>query len=353
MDLAKLLKANKPVSVSTSEMTSCEYCVAKQTIPRNYDTLKGVSKEKEYLQIQGVPCKIVKYNNETNMFTLNSFTSGSSRHFTISQEDFDINFIKVNPNSDGDLHLDAYQIPVNVSEFDKREDVKNLEKKIRQIIVNQNVNEIVRKILKDKLFQLIQSQGAPYITIVDYYKFKNGELALSKHKRFGNEIFNRNNRWCPPIDITYEEYSSSPSYPAPLGIRPKDFCLPSELINTIKDLIIQIVNFDGIDENSFEEMKKIIPFIYKKEHVCKYCGEKINIADYYSTYKSCDNYIEICHRDPNDRFLSRNMYWGHGECNRRQGGYSESDRMFDGARLMFLNGVIDEETYQKMIQNMK
>ena len=112
------------------------------------------------------------------MFTLNSFTSGSSRHFTISQEDFDINFIKVNPNSDGDLHLDAYPIPVNVSEFDKREDVKNLEKKIRQIIVNQNVNEIVRKILKDKLFQLIQSQGAPYITIVDYYKFKNGELAL-------------------------------------------------------------------------------------------------------------------------------------------------------------------------------
>lgn len=353
MDLTKLLQANKSVSVSTSEMTNYEYCVAKQTIPRNYDTLKGISKEKEYLQIQGVPCKIVKYNNETNMFTLNSFTSGSSRYFTISQQDFDNNFIKVKPNNDGDLQLDAYPIPINVSEFDKREDVKNLEKKIRQIIVNQNVNEIVRKILKDKLFQLIQSQGAPYITIVDYYKFKNGELALSKHKRFGNEIFNRNNRWCPPIDITYEEYSSSPSYPAPLGIRPKDFCLPSELINTIKDLIIQIVNFDGIDENSFEEMKKIIPFIYKKEHVCKYCGEKINIEDYYSTYKSCDNYIEICHRDPNDRFLSRNMYWGHGECNRRQGGYSESDRMHDGARLMFLNGVIDEETYQKMIQNMK
>ena len=33
--------------------------------------------------------------------------------------------------------------------------------------------------------------------------------------------------------------------------------------------------------------------------------------------------MEICHRDPNDRFLVRNMYWGHGECNRRQGGYSE------------------------------
>ena len=115
MDLTKLLQANKSVSVSTSEMTNYEYCVAKQTIPRNYDTLKGISKEKEYLQIQGVPCKIVKYNNETNMFTLNSFTSGSSRYFTISQQDFDNNFIKVKPNNDGDLQLDAYPIPINVS----------------------------------------------------------------------------------------------------------------------------------------------------------------------------------------------------------------------------------------------
>ena len=52
-------------------------------------------------------------------------------------------------------HID----PVNVSEFDKREDVKNLEKKIRQIIVNQNVNEIVRKILKDKLFHSSKVRG--------------------------------------------------------------------------------------------------------------------------------------------------------------------------------------------------
>ena len=71
------------------------------------------------------------------------------------------------------------------------------------------------------------------------------------------EIFNRNSRCCPPIDITYEEYSKSPSYPAPLGIRPKDFCLPSELIITMNELINQIVNFDGIDDVSFEEMKKI------------------------------------------------------------------------------------------------
>ena len=28
------------------------------------------------------------------------------------------------------------------------------------------------------------------------------------------------------------------------------------------------------------------------------------------------------------------MYWGHGECNRRQGGYSEEDRIEDALRLL-------------------
>ena len=151
------------------------------------------------------------------------------------------------------------------------------------------------------------------------------------------------------MEIKYEKYLKSPSYPAPLGVRPKDFCLPSELIITIKELINQIMNFDGVNDKSFKEIQKILTFIHKKEHKCKYCGEKIKIDDYCSEYKSCDNYVEICHRNPKDRFLNKNMYWGHGECNRRQGGYSETDRMNDGIRLMFLAGRIDKDTYEKML----
>jgi len=328
--------------------TISKFCTANFTALRKYETKTGVSKNPEYLQIEGVPCIVIESNNETNMITLNSLTSASIRCFKISREDFDINFTEINPDSDGYLHLEAYPNPINISEFVTREDVTSLEKNIRKIITNETVDKRVRKIFEDKLFQLIQSQGAPYIKITDYYKFKNGEISLSTHKRFGNEIFNRNCRWCPPIDVTYEEFKSSKSYPAPLGIRPKDFCLPSELIRTMSELINQIANFDGIDDVSFEEMKKILPFIHKKEHCCKYCGEKINIEKYCSEYKSCDNYIEICHRDPNDRFLPRNMYWGHGDCNRRQGGYSETDRMNDGVRLMWVNGIIDRETYEKL-----
>jgi len=337
--------------IQSKEMPIRKYCVANFTALRNYETKTGVSNNPEYLQIEGVPCKVIKYDSVTNMITLNSLTNTISRCFKISREEFDINFTEINPDSDGDLHLNAYPIPINISEFDKREEVKSLEKNIKTIITNETVDKRVRKIFKDKLFQLIQSQGAPYITITDYNKFKDGEISLSTHKRFGNEIFNRNYRWCPPIDITYEEYLKSPSYPAPLGIRPKDFCLPSELIITMNELINQIVNFDGIGDISFEEMKKILPFIHKKEHCCKYCGEKIDIEKYCSEYKSCDNYIEICHRDPNSRFLPRNMYWGHGDCNRRQGGYSETDRMNDGVRLMWVNGIIDRETYEGMLSS--
>jgi hypothetical protein len=327
-------------------LTQSKFCVAMFTALRKYETKIGVSKNPEYLQIEGAPCIVIESNSET--FTLNSLTSASSRCFKISREEFDINFTEINPDSDGYLHLEAYPVPINISEFVTREVVTSLEKNIKKIITNEIVDSRVRKIFDDKLSQLIVSQGSPYITISDYYKFKKGEITLTSHKRFGNEIFNRNSRCCPPIDITYEEYSKSPSYPAPLGIRPKDFCLPSELIITMNELINQIVNFDGIDDVSFEEMKKILPFIHKKDHCCKYCGEKINIEKYCSEYKSCDNYIEICHRDPNDRFLPRNMYWGHGDCNRRQGGYSETDRMNDGLRLMRVNGIIDRETYEKM-----
>lgn len=327
------------------EMPISKYCFAKFTVPRKYETKTGVSKNFKFLQIEGVPCIVKNYNIETNMITLNPLTSANSRDFKISREDFYINFTEINPDIDGYLHLPAYPIPIHISEFEKRKDVTNLVKKIKSI-----KNKKIKNIFKDKLPQLIDSQGGPYITISDYFKFKKGEIPLSKHKRFGYPIFNRKKRWAPPINITYEKFEASKSYPAPLGIRPKDFCLPSELIDTVKELINQIANFDGIDDKSFQEIQKILPFIQKKKiHCCKYCGEKINIEDYYSQYKSCENYIEICHRDPTDRFLTRNMYWGHGDCNRRQGGFSENDRMRDGFRLAYLNGRIDKEKYDNFL----
>ena len=317
----------------------------------HYDTKNGCSKSKEYLQIQGTPCIVIK--SDANTTTLNCFASADGRNFTVPNEYLKNNFERIFPDSNDYLMLDAYPVKIHISEFEKRQEVKELKNLIEKISNSKNVSEIIKKLLTDKLFQLIQSQGAPYITITEYNEFKNGEIKLSKHKRFGYEIFNRNCRWCPPIDITYEEFQDSPSYPAPLGIRPKDFCLPSELIITIQELINQIANFDGIDDKSFNEMKTTLPFIEKQENFCKYCGENINILEYSSHYKSSKNFIEICHRDPFDRFISKNMYWGHGDCNRRQGGYTENDRIRDGLRLALLNKKMDKDTYDSIINKLE
>ena len=40
------------------------------------------------------------------------------------------------------------------------------------------------------------------------------------------------------------------------------------------------------------------------------------------------------------------MYWGHGECNRRQGGYSEIDRIED-AIILLKNNPEYREQYMK------
>ena len=333
-----------------TEEENIQYYVAEKTEPHNFDTKNGCSKLPEYLQIQGAPCIVIKSDKETT--TLNCFTSEFRRNFTVTNEYLEKNFKKIIPDSHGFLILTAYPVPIHISEFEKRNEVKKLKKLIKQISKSKNVDENIKNLLNDKLFQLHQSQGAPYITMKDYNNYKNGKIELSKHKRFGCEIFNRNSRWCPPIYVTYEEFQDSPSYPAPMGIRPKDFCLPSELIITMQELINQIANFDGIDEKSFNEMKKILPFIEKKNSFCKYCGEKINILEYSSQYKSSTNFIEICHRDPSDRFISKNMYWGHCDCNRRQGGYTENDRIRDGLRLALLNEKIDKETYDSIINTL-
>lgn len=335
---------------TTEENIECFY-IANKTAPLNYDTNNGCSKRKGYLQIQGAPCIVIK--SDANTTTLNCFASAVGRNFTVTNEYLENNFKKIIPDSNGFLMLEAYPVKIHISEFEKRNEVTELEKSIKQISNSKNVkNKFVKHLLKDKLNQLHQSQGAPYITIDDYNKYKNGEIKLSKHKRFGHEIFDRNSRWCPPIDITHEEFQKSPSYPAPLGIRPKDFCLPSELIITMQELINQIANFDGIDDESFNEMKTILPFIEKQKSFCKYCGENINILEYSSQYKSSTNFIEICHRDPSDRFISKNMYWGHCDCNRRQGGYTENDRIRDGLRLALLNKKMDKETYDSIINNL-
>ena len=323
------------------------YCVANKTVPKHYNTKDGVSKNAEWLCIEGVPCIII-CKDETK-YTLNSFTSSVSREFDVSLDEFNRLFTPIVPDGNNLLHLEKYPYPINCNEFEYRTEVNNFETILKKAFKAKDISVTTKKIFEDKIFQIIQAQGNQYITMKDYFNFINGEKKLSKHERFGQEIFNRNCRWCPPIDITYDEFIKSKSYPAPLGIRPKDFCLPSELMETIKELINQILNFDNFPSDEFNYLKEKFPFVEKINTFCKYCGECLDYKEYNSVYKSSTNFMEICHRDPNVNFIKTNMYWGHCDCNRKQGGYSEKSVMIDGVKLMFLNGVIDEDEFKLLI----
>ena len=296
------------------------------------NTKSGESKKHEWLQIEGCPCIVISVTDD--YVELNSFASSIGRNFRVLHEEFNTQFVKCIVEDGFIMELDKYpENKIHITEFDKREDVNKLKKQIEQCL-KQTDSSLVKKIINDKKQQMFDSQGAPCVTIPNFIKFINKELVVGKLEHFGEIHFNRNCRWCPPVDISFEEFKASNSYPAPLGIRPKDFCLPSELIETIKELIRQIMMFDNIETNCFNDMIPEGDSNQTIKHRCHWCNVVINADEYSSVYGSKDNFIEICHKDPNDRFLKTNMYWGHGECNRRQGGYSERERIEDALKLL-------------------
>ena len=208
---------------------------------------------------------------------------------------------------------------------------------------------------------MVQTQGAPFKPIPELEKFKMSttqELqGMSQHKRYKTQIFNRNCRWCPVADhMSWDDFNQCSSYPFPIGIRAKDFCLPSEMQKVLVEMIRQILTFKNVDQKYREQMQEIFSkyninnvFDNSSCHCCKYCGCEIDMNAYSSQYKSEDNYIEICHRDPNSHFCVKNMYWGHGECNRRQGGYTETERIEDAIGLIENNlGYFPEELMKKL-----
>ena len=334
-------------------LTRCQdyYLLPITTLPRysiSKDLMK-LSKKEEWLQIENVPCQIMDINESKKFLILNSFSSSDyNKCFKIKMDE--LNLFKILKHNNFFLKIDEYPCEINIKEFDNRIEVKKVISKIKQICkINKSP---ISKFLDDKLSQLTVSQGNnKNSTIKEYKDFKNNQLKIDKtHKRFGDPIFNRNNRWCIPTNMSYEKFELSKSYPAPIGIRPKDFCLPSELILTLKELINQCLHFKNVSSLDYILFKSKLDIIEKRKiHKCKFCNKSLNIDLHLSEYKSRNNYIELCHRNPNDRFLSNNIYFGHGECNRRQGAYTEKERMMDGLSLLKSNVIIDYKEYKELL----
>ncbi len=315
-----------------------DFIVSDKTIPTHYKISSGstkpFSKLKEWGIIEGVPC-VIKEKDECYLY-VDSFTSSEKRIYIITQQ-FIHHFTKLKLEDNKIMGLSKYPNNyIDSLEFECRNQVKKFEDNIKYFMNKLEDGNIIKHILIDKFPQLLSAMGAPCMTIPEIEKIDINS-AKTGIKRYDNRIFNRNSRWCPSIEMSYDEYKDSNSFCYPIGIRPKDYCLPSELIDTIKEMIKQIACFKNIDpvtKKSLLDLINVDEYTCKECHKCKYCGKVIDAIDYSSTYSSKDNFIEICHRDPNERFIPSNMYWGHGECNRQQGGYSEEDRIDQVLRLI-------------------
>lgn len=343
------------MTTTTTHIRKGSYLMARATIPMRFKTSKdGVSAKPEYVQTEGVPLKIVEFDG--TLITLNSLHS--SRQFTVEntpeilQKHFetDESGVPQNPLMDDECSLFVPKMfpnesranqTLNIDEFEQSTHINTIRSLLKKHFkipkpFEKTPENVTKKIVSDKLEQLFVSQGAPYETIQKLNAIAECSEPTIR-TREAKMIFNRNTRWCPPVDMTYEKFEETASYPYPLGIRPKDFCLPSELLDTVVEMLTQICSMRNVDKELFETLneefkkKKLLVRIDTKrsDHCCKYCSKPLDAEEYSSEYKSETNYMEICHRDPNERFIKKNMYWGHGECNRRQGGYSEDQRMGD------------------------
>lgn len=332
------------------------FYISKKSFPRKCLTVKGTLRaEYEWVQIEGVPCMVIEehHNDDGDLefIIFNSFTSNPDNYFKVSAEELAEHFEVAIVNKDGFI-VGLTKYPdgkIHTSEFKKRADVKNIAALFKKI---------PNKDLSSKLDQTLVSQGSTHAaTIPLFFDYVSGAKKLKSTENFGDPIFNRHKRWCPPINITFEEFKASPSYPAPLGVRPKDFCLPSEIISSAVELVTQMTQFLNSEDEFVKIIKTSILDVYNptgtavtrmaEPFCCKWCNKVIDANLCKAEYKSATNYIEICHRDPNDRFLPRNVYWGHGDCNRRQGGYTEEDRIQDALTLLkynpeYLKKYIDE-----------
>ncbi len=337
--------------------------IAKRTLPRHTLTKSGkLSAKPEYVQIEGAPLVVTSFEN--NLFTLNPLTSAEKKNFAVTKEELQSDFYPAELDENKFItNLDSkkYPKPVNITEFSDRDRLAKFNTEIMKEIKSWSecpLKELLIGKLDStgkqrkggKLSQLRVGQGCtktPTITAAQAHIEKmNGEKELTlKEKHFGEPLFNRSSRCSPVVDhLSWEEYRASPSYPYPIGIRNKDFCLPSEMIAVSVEMIRQLLTLKNVEDKYRERIQKIFTdfniepqFNNFVTHRCTYCGEEIDLNEYSSNYASETNYIEICHRDPNACFCMGNMYWGHGECNRRQGGYTETERIEDALGLINYN----------------
>lgn len=185
----------------------------------------------------------------------------------------------------------------------------------------------------------IAAGSAPF-TVEDYDRHKANNFNANTLSSIGNPYFNRKPRWAPVADPDLHN-SNRNSHPAPTGIRTSDYASLKHCNEIYLELLCQLFSMEYSSPLPKEISEYLSGKPIKNTHKCHYCGEFMALDLFLGqAYKSKEHAINFCHMDPDEKAQSTkpgNVYFGHTSCNRKQGGFSEKERILDGLRLLNLH----------------
>jgi hypothetical protein len=322
-----------------------KYCI----IARTFISKMNKTSTQEYWLCEGVPCIIKK--EEADLIYLRPFNFDKT--FEITKDTYDNNIIDAITDADY-VYCERYPSKkIAKIEFD----IKCPLSKSALIAGIPNITNNF-KLLIDKAYQdAYRSKGSiKCINMKDYKSYLSGEKVLTKLENIGDPKFNRGSRHLPPIfkEFSYNDFTNTTSFPAPIGISYEDFALPSEQNMVLIELLEQLFNSIGAPECSANIKTLLLAFnitIQPNTHKCRWCNDVINITDINQTYCSATHSINFCHIDPVIGTKPKNIYIGHCNCNREQGGYSEYERIEQALRLLSNNPEMIEK-YKNILDNL-
>jgi hypothetical protein len=200
----------------------------------------------------------------------------------------------------------------------------------------------------------IAAGSAPF-TVEDYDNHKANNFSVNTLSSIGNPYFNRKPRWAPVADPDSHNMNRS-SHPAPTGIRASDYASLKDCNDIYLELLCQLFSMVYSSDLPQEIVDYLSGKPVKSTHRCHYCGELMDLDLFLGqAYKSKEHAINFCHMDPDEKANSTrpgNVYFGHTSCNRKQGGFSEKERILDGLRLLDLHRqqYMNDNTIQEALK---
>jgi hypothetical protein len=254
--------------------------------------------------------------------------------FIINKQLLDDNFIYL--ENDNEYVYTSYypNEKINITEF-------NIKKINKQSVKKHFTDNCIKKII-DKIFQdAYTSKGNSFCINIKKYKDYD-KTVRNKLERTGDPFFNRSQRHTPPIKKTFtrSDFENCLSFPAPIGIREEDFALPSEQNKIVIVLLQQLFSSENAPKCPEILRHKLNLEINYNSHKCDWCGKNMNFNQINQLYCSEKHSINFCHKVPENGTKSNNIYFGCGDCNRQQGGFSEIERVMQIARLVNHNNEL-------------